>query len=76
MQRLKRLFLEGKTLHILYSGLGGTTNYVANWIKAAGSSVQVDCLFYGIEELNSKTKEQFENLGSEVYFIQKNSRID
>ena len=68
--------MESKTLHILYSGLGGTTNYVANWVKAAGNSMQIDCLFYGIEDLNSKTRAQFENLGVHVYFVKKKSRID
>lgn len=68
--------MESKTLHILYSGLGGTTNYVVNWIKAAEKTEKVDCLFYGIENLNQNTKEQFEQLGSSVYFVKKESKID
>ena len=65
-----------KTLHILYSGLGGTTNYVANWVKAAQGEMEIHCLFYGIENLKDETKTLFEDLGVQVFFVKKESRID
>lgn len=64
-------------LHIVYSGLGGTTNYVKNWLKAANvKGDKADCLFYGVEQLNTNTRNEFNELCDNVDFIRKRNRLD
>ena len=66
-----------KIIHILYSGLGGTTEYVFNLIKADVSQEYENViLFYGIESPPSQQLLLAEKLVSKVIFIHKKQGYD
>lgn len=69
--------MENKIYHIVFSGLGGTTNYVYNWLlaNATENKLPVEVIFYGVEDLYPPTRQRFETL-CPVHFIRKSRKID
>ncbi len=64
-------------LHIIYSGLGGTTDYVFNLIKGdKNASANHYILFFGIETVESETLIEAKDLCSGTYTIIKKTGFD
>ena len=69
--------IKQKTLHILYSGLGGTTDYVFNLIKAdVEHKFEHVILFYGVEEVPEQQLKLANSLVNTVGFIHKKQGFD
>jgi glycosyltransferase involved in cell wall biosynthesis len=69
--------VKQKILHIIYSGLGGTSAYVFNLIIADKSNIYThEILFYGIEDIPTAQYEKAKLLAHSVYFIKKTQGID
>ncbi len=72
-----KINLKQKIIHILYSGLGGTTDYVFNLIKAdVNDEYEHSILFYGIESPPNQQLFTAENLASKMFFIHKKQGYD
>jgi len=66
-----------KILHILYSGLGGTTDYVFNLINGdKNSDFEHHILFYGIETVPKEQLVLAEKTATSVVYIQKQQGYD
>jgi glycosyltransferase involved in cell wall biosynthesis len=61
-----------KTVHILYSGLGGHGNVVFSILNGIENDDNVILIFYGIEDVRSEYKTQCSQLGIDYQFIKKN----
>ena len=71
------MIVKQKIIHILYSGLGGTTDYVFNFIRAdINREYEHVILFYGIEKAPQKQLELANKLVSKVHFIYKQKGYD
>lgn len=63
--------------HILYSGLGGTTDYVFNLIKGdISKQFKHSLIFYGVEAINTDTLKAANELSKYVTVIQKKRGLD
>lgn len=69
--------IKQKIIHILYSGLGGTTDYVFNMIKADKErEYEHLILFYGIELVPEKQAGLAKKIADKVKFIHKDVGFD
>lgn len=69
--------VKQKIIHILYSGLGGTTDYVFNFIKAdVNFEYEHVILFYGIEKVPQKQLDLANKLVGRTHFIHKQKGYD
>ncbi len=69
--------MKGKVVHILYSGLGGTTDYVFNLIKAdVHKKYEHIILFYGVEKVPKRQNELATELALYVYQVWKKDGYD
>jgi glycosyltransferase involved in cell wall biosynthesis len=68
---------KSKILHILYSGLGGTTDYVFNLIKAdVNQKYEHHILFYGIEKVPLSQSNLATIVANSVTYIPKQKGYD
>jgi len=66
-----------KVTHILYSGLGGTTDYVFNLIKAdIDSNFEHHIVFYGVEQVPNEQLALANNISKSVNYIHKKKGYD
>ena len=69
--------IKQKILHILYSGLGGTTDYVFNLIKAdVGHEFEHHILFYGVEKVPLPQLNLANTIADSVTYIPKQKGYD
>jgi len=69
--------MKDRIVHILYSGLGGTTDYVFNLIKGDKYSIfEHHIIFYGIEEVPKKQLILAERIAHSVNVILKRKGYD
>lgn len=69
--------MKPKILHILYSGLGGTTDYVFNLIKGdKNKEFEHHILFYGIEEVPEEQLKLAKQISKKVTYVPKQKGYD
>lgn len=66
-----------KVTHIVYSGLGGTADYVLNLIRGdIDQKFEHHIIFYGVEEVSAALLERSHNYAADVHCILKQVGID
>lgn len=74
---MKQASKKPKILFLLYSGLGGHANVIFNLIDAGLSDkLEVELLFYGIENIISEYKEKCNQSGITYAYIKKRQGLD
>ncbi|MFT4599944.1 MAG: glycosyltransferase involved in cell wall biosynthesis [Arenicella sp.] len=69
--------MQSKTLHIIYSGLGGTADYVFNLIRGdVEQKIHHHILFYGVEDVPADQLDFAKSICSDVFVIQKETGVD